>query len=484
MNISNQEHMNANNSSVNHSYIAFRLLSSVIFIILLSVLWARSLWAQSPEKMSYQTIIRDGDKMIVANSTAGIQVSLLQGSESGTAVFVETHTPISNENGLITIEIGEGTVVSGDFTAIDWSNGPYYLKIETDPNGGTDYTITGTSQMLSIPYVLHSKTAEFITETDPVFGASAASGITEEDTTDWNDKLDTEVDGSPTNEIQIISRTGLIVSLTDGGTYTDSINVFLGDMQNRNLTNLADPVYSQDIATKAYVDALEAQIVTMENILQLNDTNTVEDIENNVYSAVVICNQYWMAENLRTATYNDGTPIPEVTDNTEWANLSTGAYCWYNNDSVITDWVYGKLYNWHAVNTGILCPVGWHVPSDEEWKELEMFLGMSQAEADDISYNFWRGTDEGAKLKESGTRHWSHLNTVATNSSGFTGLPGGYREMSGNFYSFGVGAYFWTSTVGGSIYVYYRTLSSNMSKVYRDSDYKNHGYSVRCIRDE
>jgi len=477
MNLSNQQLSKVNNSSGNYSSITFRLLSSLIFIILLSFLWAQSLWAQSPEKMSFQTIIRDGNNIIVSNSTAGMQVSLLQGSESGTAVFVETHTPLTNENGLITIEIGEGTVVSGDFTTIDWSNATYYLKIETDPGGGTDYIITGTSQLLSIPYVLHAKTAEFITETDPVFITSVAGSITEEDTANWNNKLDVEVDGSINNETQTISRTGLIVSLTDGGTYTDSINVFLGDMQNRNLTNLADPVNSQDIATKAYVDALEVQIEAMENILQVNDSNNIKDIDSNTYSTIFIGNQQWMAENLRTDTYNDGTPIPEITDKTTWSNLTTGAYCWYINDSIITDRVYGKLYNWYAVNTAKLCPVGWHVASDEEWKELEMFLGMSQAEADNFQ---WRGTDEGDKLKESGTRHWSRPNTGANNSSGFTALPGGSRQW-GDFSGMCGKTYIWTSTeIGAS--AWFRNMTSR-SDVFREYYEKYNGYSVRCLKD-
>ncbi|MEA3494907.1 MAG: DUF1566 domain-containing protein [Bacteroidota bacterium] len=156
--------------------------------------------AQSPERMSYQAVIRNSSDALVTNTSIGMQISILQGSSSGTAVYVETQTPTSNANGLVSLEIGAGTVVSGTFSTIDWTNGPYFIKTETDLTGGATYTITGTSQLLSVPYALHAKTAESIigtiSETDPIFGASVASGITGTDTTNWNNKLDsyTETD--------------------------------------------------------------------------------------------------------------------------------------------------------------------------------------------------------------------------------------------------------------------------------------------------
>ena len=160
-----------------------------------------SVFAQAPEKMSYQAVIRDASDNLITNTQIGMQISILQGSASGTAVYVETQEPTTNTNGLVSLEIGSGTVVSGDFTAIDWANGPYFIKTETDPTGGTSYSITGTSQLLSVPYALHAKTAETvtggITETDPVFGASVASGITGTDTTYWNNKLDSYTETDP-----------------------------------------------------------------------------------------------------------------------------------------------------------------------------------------------------------------------------------------------------------------------------------------------
>lgn len=117
-------------------------------------------FAQAPEKMSYQAVVRDGGDNLVSSTTVGMRISILQGSATGIAVYVETQTPTSNANGLVSVEIGLGTVVSGTFSAIDWANGPYFIKTETDPNGGSSYSITGTSQLLSVPYAFYAKYAE------------------------------------------------------------------------------------------------------------------------------------------------------------------------------------------------------------------------------------------------------------------------------------------------------------------------------------
>src|SRR5574344_1058248 len=128
-----------------------------LFTIFAAVFLTASVFAQSPEKMSYQAVIRDASDNFVTSQAVGMQLSILQGSASGTAVYVETQTPTSNANGLVSLEIGSGTVVSGIFATIDWANGPYFIKTETDPTGGTSYTITGTSELLSVPYALYAK---------------------------------------------------------------------------------------------------------------------------------------------------------------------------------------------------------------------------------------------------------------------------------------------------------------------------------------
>lgn len=142
-----------------------------LFTILLAVFLTATVWAQSPNKMSYQAVIRNSSDALVTNTQIGLEVNIRQGTTSGTVVYTETQTPTTNANGLVSIEIGGGS----GFNTIDWANGPYFIETKTDPAGGTNYTITGTSQLLSVPYALHAKTAESvsgtITETDPVFTA-------------------------------------------------------------------------------------------------------------------------------------------------------------------------------------------------------------------------------------------------------------------------------------------------------------------------
>ena len=154
-----------------------------IFTILAAVLMTATVWGQSPEKMSYQAVIRNSSNALVTSTNVGMQISILQGSETGTVVYTETQTTSTNANGLVSLEIGSGTVVSGTFATIDLANGPYFIKTETDPTGGTNYTIAGTSQLLSVPYALHAKTAEIVTETDPIYTGSEAASITASDIT-------------------------------------------------------------------------------------------------------------------------------------------------------------------------------------------------------------------------------------------------------------------------------------------------------------
>ena len=200
------------------------------------------------------------------------------------------------------------------------------------------------------------------------------------------------------------------------------------------------------------------------------------------YDLVEIGGQCWFAENLQTTKYSDGSPIfYPGSNNTAWVNDSTGAYAWYDNDSSTYAPDYGALYNWYSVdNAAGLCPTGWHVPTDCEWMYLEDTLGMSTAEQEDIG---WRGTDEGDKLKETGTTHWASPNTGATNSSGFTGLPGGFRHLSGTFYYIGNRGYWWSATQYSAPGAWLRYLYLGNAQVYRYNYSKRSGFSVRCVRD-
>jgi uncharacterized protein (TIGR02145 family) len=192
----------------------------------------------------------------------------------------------------------------------------------------------------------------------------------------------------------------------------------------------------------------------------------VTDIDGNDYKTITISTQVWMAENLKTITYSDGTSIPLITDETTWAASSTPGYCWYNNNSAFKT-SFGALYNWYSVNTGKLCPTGWHVPSLTEWTILITYLGGESV----ASY----------KLKETGITHWNDPNNC-TNSSGFTSLPGGCRLDEG-FLSIGNIGNWWSSSDYEAYMAWFLPMFNSNGSIYKTPYYKRSGYSVRCIKD-
>ena len=205
--------------------------------------------------------------------------------------------------------------------------------------------------------------------------------------------------------------------------------------------------------------------------------DTVTDIDGNVYETVQIGDQLWMAENLKTTHYRDGSEIPTGYSDSEWTNLLTGAFAVYDDNESNAN-TYGNLYNWYAVDDerGV-CPASWHVPTDGEYTALTDYLGGTSV--------------AGGKMKECTegscpeSEYWNSPNTGATNESGFTGLPGGYRYDGIGYYSnMGFGGYFWSSTESNSDYAWLRLLGYLSSGVYRLGNSKENGFSVRCVMDE
>jgi uncharacterized protein (TIGR02145 family) len=196
----------------------------------------------------------------------------------------------------------------------------------------------------------------------------------------------------------------------------------------------------------------------------------VTDIDNNEYKTIAIGTQIWMAENLHTTRCNDGTPIPNVTDDSVWYDLTTPGSCVFNNrtDSNIIS-IYGRIYNGYAVSTDKLCPTGWHVPANSEWTILTTYLG-----GDSIA---------GGKLKETGTIHWNRPNYGATNETGFSALPGGYRDYDGFYNNYGDDGFWWSSTVDYTSVVFDVEMNVFGSFVGRGSGDKKFGFSVRCLKD-
>ncbi len=826
-----------------------------VFIV---ILYTVSIYSQFPEMIGYQAIVRDIDNQLVANTQVGMQISILEGSASGTTVYVETHTPTTNVNGLVSIEIGKGVVTFGEFANINWASGTMFIKSETDPAGGENYTIATTSQLVSVPYAFHAKTAEsvilanvlqapsgnnqeateiqsyaatlnaivnanglmttvmfewgltteygytasaipdfvkgyedipvalhitglqanstyhyrikavnavdiFVSEdmsfitpitvaqvttayVQNILAFSATSGgsissdggsavisrgvcwstspnptITDNKTSDGGGTgvftstvsdltpntryylrsyatntvgtsygnelsfttLSGEIDlttqpvsnilafsatsggsissdgGSPVidrgvcwstspnptitdnktsdesgtgvftstvsdlspntryylrsyatntvgtsygNELSFTTQSG-IVNLTtqsasnilafsatsggsissDGGSPVISRGVCWSTSPNPTITDnktsdgngtgvftstLSDLTpntryYLRSYATNAvgtsYGDELsfttQSGIVNLttqsaSDILAFSATsggnissdggtlitargvcwstspnptitdNKISDgsgtgvftftlsdlsagttyyvrayITNEVgtsygdevsfttlyvdgttgtvtyngytYKTVYIANREWFAENLRTTKYNNNTDIPLVTDDNEWNNLTTPAYCWYNNDQSTYGNTYGALYNWYTVNTGELCPDGWHVPTDDEWIELKDYVHG-------VTFS----------LKEVGTEHWESPNYAASDDFGFTALPGGMRPNV--FLNIGSHGYWWSATEDTTT-----DVEKSWSIIFQDSPTirrvgfsKERGLSVRCIKDK
>jgi uncharacterized protein (TIGR02145 family) len=196
---------------------------------------------------------------------------------------------------------------------------------------------------------------------------------------------------------------------------------------------------------------------------------SVTDIDGNIYKTIQIGTQTWMDGNLKTTRYNDGTVIPNVTDNYAWEALTTPGFCWYNNEEVENKATYGALYNWFAVNTGKLCPIGWHVPTDTEWTNLTTYLGGKSV--------------AGGKLKEACTNNWLTPNTGATNITGFKALPGGMRYFNGTYIYNGLYGFWWSSTEYTTTSAWDRDMGYRFANVYRDSYDLQDGFSVRCLRD-
>jgi uncharacterized protein (TIGR02145 family) len=198
---------------------------------------------------------------------------------------------------------------------------------------------------------------------------------------------------------------------------------------------------------------------------------TVKDIDGNVYKTITIGTQVWMAENLKTTKYRNGDLIGTTTPVTlDIENETTPIYQWAYGGNESNVETHGRLYTWYAVSDNSnICPTGWHVPSDAEWTTLTTYLGGERV--------------AGGKLKEAGTTHWQSPDTGATNETGFTGLPSGYRDYGGSFALIGSDGYWWSSTESSTALSYYRSMYNNNSNVSRNDTDKQSGYSVRCLQD-
>ena len=535
-------------------------IKAIVLTILLSFI-SLALCAQSSGAFSYQAVIRNSDGDLIVNENVDIRVSILQGSADGIQVYSEIINAITNSTGLISIQVGS----VANFDAIDWSDGNYFIKTETDLEGEGNYSIVSVNQLLSVPFALFAKSAQEVSdsyeESDPEFNQwdkSTGIAITESQISDlkeyiveeadpqftaWDKSTGIEISENQITDLQsyllqesdpFYSTTFDVVNPQDGNwlmynsasqqwqvsnieyateihshslasneidgfmSATDKVKLdgiavgaqvnvnadwnatsgdakiqnkptaitsFLLDADGQRITRVADPVNAQDAVTKYYVDELYDRI----DELQVYSGMKAYDADGNEYATVTIGEQIWMTENLKTTKFADKSSIPLVTSNSEWITTLTPAYTWYNNDQDTYGNTYGALYNWYAVNTGKLCPSGWHVPDNDDWSQLISNLGGEVV--------------AGGKLKEAGYDHWNTPNTSGTNSSGFTALPGGYRYFdTGEFWYIRTIGIFWSSSFQSDIAYYYYLRHDNMN-IYQDQDSKKGGFSVRCVKD-
>jgi len=395
-------------------------------------------FGQSPEKMSYQAVIRNSSNQLVTNQAIGMQISILQGSASGTEVYIETHTPTSNANGLVSLEIGTGATY-GNFSEIDWSQGPYFLKVETDIEGGTNYTINGISQLLSVPYALHAKTAESISgtlnETDPVFTNSVAAGILTADTANWNSKLGSYTETDPI----FTSSVAASISTTDTIYWNHKLDSFTE----------TDPIYSSSVAAG----------ITTADTTKWNQAGTPYTAGN----GISISNHTISVKTYNIGDYAQGGIVFWVDETGQH-----GLACAKTNQSEGIRWYAGSNGNTHALgdgpfsgemNTAIIIAAHVAIGDDDSTYAARICSELMVTQGGKTYGDWYLPTKEEMYMI---AQNATSINATAT-SNGGTALTNGY---------------YWTSLETGTNTAWLQLIGFGIMPNYS----KNLQYKVRAVR--
>jgi uncharacterized protein (TIGR02145 family) len=450
----------------------------------------------------------------MANHAMGVRMSLQRGLHMSN-LYTETHQLSTNSNGLLTTIIGSGQSTLGRMDTIDWSVGMVYVKTEIDLNGGSNYSLVSTRELLSVPYALYSLNSGSSTPgpvgpqgsqgvpgpQGPAGGPMPSGGSHGQVLVNCNGILawggcTPLVTTSPITYLGGGTPTSGGVVSSDGGSVVTARGVVYGTSSSPTLSNsfttngtgtgsFTSVLSGLATLTSYYVRAYATNSVGTGYGNEVSftttgagpsftcGTSTVSDLDNNTYNTVQIGTQCWTQSNLKTSRYRNGDNIPTGLSNSVWQNTTSGAYVIYNNDPV-NDGLYGKLYNHYAVTDSRgLCPTGWHVPSDGEWTTLENHLGGSSV--------------AGGALKSTATQPtpggWNPPNTGATNSSGFTALPGGLRLDLGDFGGMALHGDWWSSDLLSGSPAWHRSMDRTSSVINRFGGNRSLGFSVRCCRD-
>ncbi len=418
-----------------------KIKTSTLFIFLIAIMAFNTI-AQPPMAFNYQAVLRDDAGQVMASEQVAIQIEILRESAAGEVVFSETHNTQTNELGLVNLAIGSIESLEN----IQWANDSFFIRISVDGNE------MGTTQLLSVPFALHAGSS-----------ADAFSG----------DYLDLENTPDLEAFIQVAdAQSGDILYYLNDEWHTlspgEDGQVLMVVDGMPQWADIADPV-----------------------------DDTVTDIDGNVYATIEIGDQIWMAENLRTTRYRNGDQLPAGLNDSQWNNTTAGAYALYphtqvdgiNSDEEMIQ-AYGLLYNWYTTTDPRgLCPAGWHVPSDEEWIALISYMTDNYTHINPTnvgnSVKSCRQIDSplGGECDTDIHPRWnSHASQFGTDEFGMSALPAGYRNPTGSFAGISNHGGFWTSTEYSAAAAWRRYTGFGHAFVYRDSQLKRLGTSVRCIK--
>ena len=401
-------------------------------------------FAQVPQKMSYQAVVRGSDNNLVTNSEISIRISILQGSADGEAVYTETHSATTNANGLVSIEIGDGTS-SDDFSAINWANGPFFVKTETDVNGGNNYDIIGVSQLLSVPYAMYAQTAGnvpdvsgFLTEeSDPTVPSWAKAET--KPVYDYSEINNTpEIPTVPTNVSAFENDANYLTSYTETQTIADVAE--LGNSLNTQLKDVTDPTDNQDAATKKYVDDVIAELQeTIDHLSEVVRLGGHDFVDLGLPSGTL-----W-------ATCNVGATNPEdygdyfawgETTTKETYNWSTYRYC-NGSNRTMTKYCSNSSYGYNGF-TDTLTTLeasddaatanwgsAWRMPTKEEFEELNNNCTITWTTLNGVNGHLLTGTNGNSIfLPAAGGRHDNSIDNAGSHgdywSSSLHGGPDGW----------------------------------------------------------